>query len=88
MNVAHLFADRPGFDPQLSEARAAYVAEVLGVEPPSRLLDDDGAPSPEVMDFVMRTGASLDFIFMGDLRILILGDCKDRLRWFATKGHA
>lgn len=54
-----------------SEARAAFVADVLGVEPPARLVDEENCPSPEIMDFVRRTGASLDFIFMGDLRGII-----------------
>ena len=38
-------------------ARAAFIAEALGVTPPRRLLDADRAPSPEVLAFCRETGA-------------------------------
>ena len=37
----------------------------------ARLLSDEGAPSPELMEFCDRTGMSLDWVFVGDLRPMV-----------------
>ena len=59
--------------PATPEARAAFIAEALGVTSPSRLLAADRAPSPELLAFCRETGASLDFIFLGDIRPMLRG---------------
>ncbi|RRH71973.1 hypothetical protein [Falsigemmobacter faecalis] len=84
-NFSNLFDDGETHNLEVSARRAAYVAEVLGVDPPARLVDEEDCLSPEVMDFVRHTGASLDFIFVGDLRGMILTDCERRLEWFTGK---
>lgn len=56
---------------EVSARRAAFVAGVLGIKPPSRLVDEENCPTEELIDFVMKSGASLDFIFLGDLRSMI-----------------
>ncbi len=53
------------------EARVALIADVLKMSPPESLLADDGAPSAELLAFCRQSGASLDFIFCGDLRAMI-----------------
>lgn len=73
----------PDYD--AATVRAAYVAEVLGCDPPARLLDEHNCPSPEALEFVHQHGANLDFIFMGDLRAMILADCAARKARFAGK---
>ncbi|MBJ2151359.1 hypothetical protein [Paracoccus sp. IB05] len=85
-DISDLFQDEGSLNYDISARRAAYVAEVLGGEPPARLVDEDDCPAPEVMDFVRRTGASLDFIFMGDLRSMVMADCARRQEWFAGEG--
>lgn len=56
-------------------ARLAFTAEALGVPMPSDvpadLLDADGGPALPVVAFCAAHGASLDFIYMGDVAILI-----------------
>ena len=42
-----------------------------GCSPPDRLLFDDGSPAPELLNFCVRYGASLDWIFLGDVRGMI-----------------
>ena len=54
-----------------AEARLEVYADTIGREPPARLLDEHRAPSPELLDFCRRTGASLDWIFLGDVRAMI-----------------
>ncbi|KEP68536.1 hypothetical protein DL1_07895 [Thioclava dalianensis] len=54
-----------------AEARMQFYADTIGVHPPSRLLSEDGAPAPELLNFCVRYGASLDWIFLGDVRRMI-----------------
>lgn len=54
-----------------AEARLHFYADTIGVEPPQRLLSDEGAPTPELLSFCNRYGASLDWVFLGDLRAMI-----------------
>lgn len=55
--------------------RLAFMAEAMGVpvppELPADLLDDDGGPAADLLTFCAETGASLDFIFHGDIRPMI-----------------
>ncbi|CAM3142602.1 hypothetical protein PANO111632_05075 [Paracoccus nototheniae] len=64
--------------PETRMGRLAYVAEALGVPVPDGLtvdlLDADEAPAHAVCLFCMETGASLDFIYWGDVRPMLLGD--------------
>lgn len=63
---------------QEASARVAYFASVLGKEPPAILLADDGAPSSELMTFCNDTGMSLDWVFTGDLKPMVLASYRDR----------
>lgn len=54
-----------------AEARMHFYADTIGVQPPDRLLSDDGSPAPELLNFCVRYGASLDWIFLGDVRGMI-----------------
>ncbi|MDF0602313.1 hypothetical protein P1J78_16355 [Psychromarinibacter sp. C21-152] len=58
---------------ELQEARTRLqlFASTIGSEAPERLQEQDGAPSREVLDFCRAHGASLDYIFCGDVRPLI-----------------
>lgn len=60
-----------GYDKIAAEARMQFYADTIGVEPPKRLLSDDGAPARELLDFCLEYGASLDWIFLGDVRRMI-----------------
>lgn len=60
-----------GYDKIAAEARMQFYADTVGVEPPKRLLSEDGAPASELLDFCLKYGASLDWIFFGDLRRMI-----------------
>lgn len=60
------------------ESRVAFVAQILGVSPPARVLDDDDCVAPEFMEFAKSTGACMNFIFAGDLRSMIMSDCEAR----------
>lgn len=61
--------------PETCMGRLCLVAEVLGapipVGLPADLLADDEAPAPEVLRFCRDYGASLDFIYLGDVAPLI-----------------
>lgn len=54
-----------------AEARLQFYADTIGVEAPQALLAADGAPSAELLNFCNRYGASLDWIFRGDVRGMI-----------------
>lgn len=54
-----------------AEARLHHYADTVGTEPPARLVAEDGSPSPELLAFCKRYGASLDWIILGDVRALI-----------------
>lgn len=55
-----------------AEARMHFCADTIGVQPPERLLSEDGAFAPELLNFCARYGASLDWIFFGDVRPMII----------------
>lgn len=78
LDFSDLFEDRGKMNLEVAARRAAYIAEVMGAEPPARLLDEENCPAPELMDFANRTGANFDFIFVGDLRAMIMSDCAMR----------
>lgn len=59
-----------------AEARVHFYADTIGVEPPARLLCPEGAPAPELLTFCRQHGASLDWIFCGDLRAMIRDSAK------------
>ena len=54
-----------------AEERVRFFADTLEIEPSARLLSEDGAPAPELMAFCKRTGMSLDWAFLGDLRPMV-----------------
>ena len=54
-----------------AEARMHFYADTIGVVPPDRLISEDGAPAFELLNFCVRYGASLDWIFLGDVRGMI-----------------
>ncbi|MDP5217124.1 hypothetical protein Q5Y75_07840 [Ruegeria sp. 2205SS24-7] len=58
-------------DYEKAEARAKLYAHTIGVNSPASLVADDGAPSREVLNFCLTNGASLDWIFLGDVRGMI-----------------
>lgn len=79
--------------PETRLGRLAFVAEALGIPAPEGqapdLLGDDAAPHPAVMAFCRETGASLDFIFRGDIRPMVRGDFnRTREGSAAMKGEA
>ncbi|WP_151720474.1 hypothetical protein [Gemmobacter serpentinus] len=61
--------------PATRMGRLQFVAETLGVAVPDglrpNLLSRDGAPAHAVIRFCATHGASLDFIYLGDVAILI-----------------
>ena len=67
----------PAF-PETRLGRLAFIAETLGIAAPAGLgpdlLGDDAAPHPAVLAFCHETGASLDFIYRGDIRPMLWGD--------------
>lgn len=78
-NLANL-PDEPSSDMLASPRdRVRYFAEIIDKEPPSPLLSDDKAPSPELMAFCQETGMSLDWVFTGDLKAMALASHRDRL---------
>ena len=54
-----------------AEARMQFYADTIAVEPPKRLIGEDGAPAQELLRFCVKYGASLDWIFMADVRGMI-----------------
>ena len=58
-----------------AQERMELYAHTINVDPPARLLCDEGAPSDELLMFCQEHGASLDWIFRGDVRGMII-DCK------------
>ncbi|WP_299847704.1 hypothetical protein [uncultured Roseovarius sp.] len=73
---------RLNFDEALE--RVNFYAETVGVSPPCRLLGDDGVPSTELSAFCLTYGASLDWIFLGDLRGMI----RNSYRWATSDKHS
>lgn len=54
-----------------AETRMQFYADTVGVDAPAKLLGDDGAPARELLNFCIEYGASLDWIFLGDVRAMI-----------------
>lgn len=54
-----------------AETRLQFYADTLRVKAPAKLLADDGAPDKDLLRFCVRYGASLDWIFFGDVRGMI-----------------
>ncbi|MDQ1848534.1 hypothetical protein Q9299_09575 [Gemmobacter fulvus] len=75
MPNAHVLATDTGLPatilPDTPEGRATFIAATLGLLAPLPVRDGDGCPSPEVCAFCLLTGASLDFIFRGDIRPML-----------------
>lgn len=61
--------------PETPAGRLAFVAETLGVPAPkglnANLTDPDGTHVKSVVAFCAETGASLDFIYRGDIRPML-----------------
>lgn len=63
--------EKPEIDYEEADKRAALYAETIGVKPPARLIDDEGSVAQELGAFCREYGASLDWIFLGDVRGMI-----------------
>ena len=70
-NAAQANGEAMPIDYVEAEARVQFFADVVGVEAPARLIGDDEAPTRELLNFCIETGASLDWIFLGDVRAMI-----------------
>lgn len=57
--------------PQTAQERIALIAESVSTKAPQNLISSDGGPSKELLEFCHKTGASLDFIFSGDVTSMI-----------------
>jgi hypothetical protein len=53
------------------------VATVIGKPVPQSILDEDNAPTDELLDFCRDTGASLDWIFLGVINNAVGHDGKE-----------
>lgn len=64
--------------PDTRLGRLAFVAKALELPMPEHLrpslTERDGTPAKAVMAFCIETGASLDFIFCGDIRPMLRGE--------------
>ncbi len=54
-----------------AESRVQFYANTLRVDAPTKLIGEDGAPARELLNFCIDYGASLDWIFRGDVRAMI-----------------
>ena len=63
-NAAQANGEAMPIDYVEAEARVQFFADVVGVEAPARLIG-------ELLNFCIDTGASLDWIFLGDVRAMI-----------------
>ncbi|SLN23189.1 hypothetical protein ROJ8625_00924 [Roseivivax jejudonensis] len=61
----------PWYEMQAAETRMERFCEIVGAEPPATLLDAEGAPTDELMDFVREQELSLDWLFLGDVTPLL-----------------
>lgn len=59
-------------DYQEAQTRVEEFAGVLGLTPPESLVDEDNAPTGELLTFCRTTGMSLDWVFLGDIRPMVL----------------
>lgn len=60
-----------GLPPDALERLAQFV-EWTGTAAPSRLLDEDGGPSNALLAFCKHQGLSMDWLFRGDVRGLVM----------------
>ena len=70
-NDAQVNGEGMAIDYVEAEARMQVYADTVGAESPAKLIGDDGAPARELLTFCINTGASLDWIFLGDVRAMI-----------------
>lgn len=52
--------------------RLGLFAEWTGTTPPEKVLDDDGAPTGQFLAYCRDNGLSLDWLFLGDERGLVM----------------
>lgn len=55
-----------------AQERVKLYADTIGVDAPANLIAEDGGPSDELLKFCDDYGASLDWVYCGDLRAMIL----------------
>ena len=68
--------------------RLAQFAEWTGTEAPESLLDGDGAPTDELLDFCKSQGLSLDWLFLGDAKGLVMAQHRNTARKNSTQEEA
>ncbi|MEL6206609.1 MAG: hypothetical protein AAFR47_15025, partial [Pseudomonadota bacterium] len=64
-------SEYPDLDRHAARERLDFYARTIGVEAPSRMEDDEGAPTQEILEFCRLHGASLDWLILGDLTGMI-----------------
>ncbi|MBO4169697.1 hypothetical protein [Cereibacter azotoformans] len=52
--------------------RLAKFAKLTGTTPPEAILDADGAPTDDILDFARANGMSLDWLYFGDAMPLVM----------------
>jgi len=70
-NAAQANGEAMPIDYVEAETRMQFYADTVGMEAPAKLIGEDGAPARELLTFCIDTGASLDWIFLGDVRAMI-----------------
>lgn len=56
-----------------AQSRLKSFAAWTGTVAPQSMLDDDGAPTDELLDYCRHENLSLDWLFLGDEKSLVLG---------------
>ncbi|MBS9717033.1 hypothetical protein ACFFUT_08605 [Pseudohalocynthiibacter aestuariivivens] len=69
----------PELDLEPAHARLKEFAEWTGTKPPETLVDDDGAPTNELLAYTRQQGLSLDWLFVGDVGCLVREVRRSRL---------
>lgn len=59
-------------------ASVEFFADTLGLVPPSKVVSEDDAPAAELIQFCHDTGMSLNWVFCGDLRPMVLATYRER----------
>lgn len=57
-----------------TRARLAQFAEWTRTAPPEKLLDKEGAPTGKLLAYCRETGLSLDWLFLGDAKGLVMAE--------------
>ena len=60
-------------DHKAARSRLEKYAKWTETQAPAQMLDDDGAPTDELLDYCRAESLSLDWLFLGDERCLVLG---------------